>query len=178
MRFLLDMGVHLGVVSWLREEGHDVTHLRDEGLHRLADLGVFGKESKRTSSSHPDLRRASECFGASRHVQGELCLGNRFQTILPLRQIDDQRSAPPAHLPTATKVRARNASPVPLDPLDPRAPAAATGSGHPKWNTLALRRETYAVQNDPSGAFFPTRRRDSFGCSRCDCIASRRAAGQ
>lgn len=43
MRFLADMGVSMTVVAWLREEGHDATHLRDEGLHRLADGKIFTK---------------------------------------------------------------------------------------------------------------------------------------
>ena len=32
MRFLADMGISHHVVAWLRDEGHDATHLRDEGL--------------------------------------------------------------------------------------------------------------------------------------------------
>ncbi len=43
MRFLADMGVSAKVVSWLREHGHDATHLRDEGLQRLPDREIFGK---------------------------------------------------------------------------------------------------------------------------------------
>lgn len=43
MRFLADMGVSLKVVQWLREEGHDVTHLRDEGLQRLPNGDIFRK---------------------------------------------------------------------------------------------------------------------------------------
>jgi predicted nuclease of predicted toxin-antitoxin system len=35
MRFLADMGVDIRVVRWLRENGHDAKHLRDEGLHRI-----------------------------------------------------------------------------------------------------------------------------------------------
>ena len=43
MRFLADMGVSGRVVSWLREQGHDAIHLRDEGLQRLPDREIFGK---------------------------------------------------------------------------------------------------------------------------------------
>ena len=43
MRFLADMGVHLQVVEWLRREGHDVVHLRDEGLQRLPNGAIFDK---------------------------------------------------------------------------------------------------------------------------------------
>src|SRR5437879_315718 len=35
------MGVDQRVVDWLREQG--VAHLRDEGLHRMADEDVFAK---------------------------------------------------------------------------------------------------------------------------------------
>jgi predicted nuclease of predicted toxin-antitoxin system len=43
MRFLADMGLSLRVVEWLRKRGDDVVHLREHGLQRLADQGVFEK---------------------------------------------------------------------------------------------------------------------------------------
>jgi predicted nuclease of predicted toxin-antitoxin system len=43
MRFLADMGVSGRVVEWLRSQGHDATHLREEGLHRLPNGGIFDK---------------------------------------------------------------------------------------------------------------------------------------
>ncbi len=43
MRFLADMGVALRVVEWLRDEGHDAKHLRDEGLQRLSNGAIFEK---------------------------------------------------------------------------------------------------------------------------------------
>jgi predicted nuclease of predicted toxin-antitoxin system len=43
MRFLADMGVSLRVVSWLRELGHNVVHLRDECLQRLPNGDIFQK---------------------------------------------------------------------------------------------------------------------------------------
>lgn len=43
MRFLADMGVSQRVVEWLRSEGHDATHLRDEGLQRLPNGEIFAK---------------------------------------------------------------------------------------------------------------------------------------
>ncbi len=43
MRFLADMGVSLRVAEHLRHAGHDVVHLRDEGLQRLPDVSVFQK---------------------------------------------------------------------------------------------------------------------------------------
>ena len=43
MRFLADMGVSTGVVEWLRKEGHDAKHLRDERLHRMPNGEIFIK---------------------------------------------------------------------------------------------------------------------------------------
>ena len=43
MRFLADMGVSLQVVEWLRKEGHDIKHLRDENLQRLPNGDIFKK---------------------------------------------------------------------------------------------------------------------------------------
>jgi predicted nuclease of predicted toxin-antitoxin system len=43
LRFLADMGVATRVTEWLRRAGHDVRHLRDEGLYRLPDGDVFRK---------------------------------------------------------------------------------------------------------------------------------------
>ena len=41
MRFLLDMGVSTGVAQWLGTQGHDVVHLRDRGLQKLANGTIF-----------------------------------------------------------------------------------------------------------------------------------------
>jgi len=43
MRFLADMGVSQRVVTWLRAQGHDATHLRDEGLQQLENGDIFTK---------------------------------------------------------------------------------------------------------------------------------------
>ncbi|MGH7178536.1 MAG: DUF5615 family PIN-like protein [Tepidisphaeraceae bacterium] len=43
MRFLADMGVSQRVVAWLRNNAHDVVHLRDQKLERLDDLSIFQK---------------------------------------------------------------------------------------------------------------------------------------
>ena len=37
------MGVSIEVVRWLRSDGHDAVHLREESLQRLADPEVFRK---------------------------------------------------------------------------------------------------------------------------------------
>jgi predicted nuclease of predicted toxin-antitoxin system len=43
MRFLADMGIAAGVVSWLRSHEHDAVHLRDEGLQKLPNGLIFAK---------------------------------------------------------------------------------------------------------------------------------------
>ena len=43
MRFLADMGVSQRVVTWLQAQGHDATHLRDEGLQTLENGAIFTK---------------------------------------------------------------------------------------------------------------------------------------
>lgn len=43
IEFLADMGISLRTVSWLREQGYDVVHLRDEGLQTLSDQEILAK---------------------------------------------------------------------------------------------------------------------------------------
>jgi predicted nuclease of predicted toxin-antitoxin system len=43
MRFLADMGVAMRIVEWLRSQGHDVRHLREERLQRMTDSDIFLK---------------------------------------------------------------------------------------------------------------------------------------
>ena len=43
MRFLADMGVDIRVAEWLRNNGHDAKHLREEGLHRMPNGEIFTK---------------------------------------------------------------------------------------------------------------------------------------
>ena len=43
MRFLADMCMDVRVVSWLSSQGHNATHLRDEGLQRMPNGGIFEK---------------------------------------------------------------------------------------------------------------------------------------
>jgi predicted nuclease of predicted toxin-antitoxin system len=43
MRFIADMGVSWRVVEWLRANGHDAIHLREQQLHRLPNGGIFAK---------------------------------------------------------------------------------------------------------------------------------------
>ena len=43
MRFLADMCIDVRIVRWLREQGYDATHLRNEGLHRMPNGEIFNK---------------------------------------------------------------------------------------------------------------------------------------
>jgi len=43
VRFLADMGVAVRVADWLRAQGHDAVHLREENLQTLPDAEVFKK---------------------------------------------------------------------------------------------------------------------------------------
>jgi predicted nuclease of predicted toxin-antitoxin system len=43
VRFLADMCVDVRIVKWLRQNGHDATHLRDQGLHRIPNGDIFEK---------------------------------------------------------------------------------------------------------------------------------------
>lgn len=43
MKFLGDMGIAGSTVRWLKAQGHDAKHLRDEGLQRLPDDEIFAK---------------------------------------------------------------------------------------------------------------------------------------
>jgi len=43
MRFLVDACVDVRVAEWLRGQGHDAVHLREQGLQRLADGEIFRK---------------------------------------------------------------------------------------------------------------------------------------
>lgn len=43
IKFLADMGIAMRVIHWLREQGYDAIHLREEGLQRLPDKEIFEK---------------------------------------------------------------------------------------------------------------------------------------
>ena len=43
MRVIADMCMDVRVASWLNSQGHDATHLREEGLQRLPNGEIFDK---------------------------------------------------------------------------------------------------------------------------------------
>ena len=46
MKFLADMGISPRTVAFLRSQGHDAVHLRDQGLKRLHDSSILQKARK------------------------------------------------------------------------------------------------------------------------------------
>lgn len=46
MRFLADMGISQHTISWLRQQGFDTVHLREERLQRLPDNEVLAKAAR------------------------------------------------------------------------------------------------------------------------------------
>lgn len=43
MRFLADMGISQRTIEWLRRQGHEALHLREEHLERLPDEEILVK---------------------------------------------------------------------------------------------------------------------------------------
>jgi predicted nuclease of predicted toxin-antitoxin system len=43
LKFLVDACVDVRLTRWLRNQGHDARHLRDEGLQKLPDETIFAK---------------------------------------------------------------------------------------------------------------------------------------
>ena len=54
MKFLADMGISPRVVLSLRKQGHDATHLQEQGLGRMADAEILAKalQEKRILLTH------------------------------------------------------------------------------------------------------------------------------
>ena len=69
MKFLADMGISQSSVNWLRQNGNDVIHLREEGLHRATDAEIVEKATR-------ERRAILTCdldFGDLMATSGELC---------------------------------------------------------------------------------------------------------
>ena len=41
MKFLADMGISQKTVEWLRNQGYNIVHLREEGLQKLSDEAIL-----------------------------------------------------------------------------------------------------------------------------------------
>jgi hypothetical protein len=66
------MGVAIRIVDWLRTQGHDAKHLRDEGLQRTADRDVFrpairGRRRVKHASGPPAARADGLANGQGRN---------------------------------------------------------------------------------------------------------------
>lgn len=46
MRFLADMGISQSTVNWLRDNGYEAVHLKEEGLQRISDGEIVAKAMK------------------------------------------------------------------------------------------------------------------------------------
>ena len=46
MKFLADMNISLLTVEWLRSQGHDAAHVREQGLQRATDEYILDKARK------------------------------------------------------------------------------------------------------------------------------------
>ena len=74
MRFLADMGVPMGVVTWLRGQGHDVGHLRDKVSEIAALTGrvmtsVVSFRLRNTRTDHVIARLAAVLAASSADLE-------------------------------------------------------------------------------------------------------------
>lgn len=46
MKFLADMGISQTTINWLKENGYDAIHLREENLQRISDVEIIKKARK------------------------------------------------------------------------------------------------------------------------------------
>ena len=43
MKFLADMGISVATTAYLRSQGYDAVHLREQGLHKMEDPDILDK---------------------------------------------------------------------------------------------------------------------------------------
>jgi len=82
VRILVDMSVDIRVADWLRSQGHDAVHLRDERLHRMPNGEIFAKalsEDRIVVTSDLDF---GEIAAALKDTAGKVVL-LRLQTVGP-----------------------------------------------------------------------------------------------
>ena len=46
MKLLADVGISITTVRFLRDKGHDIVHLREQGLQRLPDAEIMEKATE------------------------------------------------------------------------------------------------------------------------------------
>lgn len=93
LRFLADMGVSWRVVEWLRSQGYDAKHLREEGLERLFDPDILASKDRTSSleklfkrdvarnSPASGQRRASRPYSLLKLTAGRPLSGWRTQVV-------------------------------------------------------------------------------------------------
>ena len=69
MKFLADMGLGRSTVAFLRAQGHDAVHLRDQGLQQLEDDEIVEKARAEgwVILTHPS--RSPMCLGTGRSAK-------------------------------------------------------------------------------------------------------------
>src|SRR5947208_1728439 len=70
MRFLADMGISMGALAWLRQQGYDATHLREQRLQRLPNGDIFTK----AAAEDPIILTFDMCARLTLVVLSILCL--------------------------------------------------------------------------------------------------------
>ena len=61
IRFLLDMGLAQSTGEFLRSQGHDAVHLRDQGLQRLPDERIVVKAQEEKLTGNVDSSGGALC---------------------------------------------------------------------------------------------------------------------
>ncbi len=97
MRFLVDMPLSVHIAQWLRQQGHDAVHLREEGLQRLPDDLI----AKKAATEHRTILTMDIGFG---HLLA--FAGAREPSVILFRLHDERPHTVQAllahHLPTLT----------------------------------------------------------------------------
>ena len=96
MRFLLDMGISVGVVAFLRNAGHDAEHLQDLGLGKLSDSEIlaYALRERRTVITH-DLDFANLLAASSSRLPSVIIF--RLRNMRPERVIQRLHTLLPSH---------------------------------------------------------------------------------
>jgi hypothetical protein len=108
MRFLADMGVSQQVVEWLRANGHDAIHLREEGLQRLPNGEIFQKAglAERDLGS---IRRTQHSPAKRKHCSDRR---REARTREPCRQGAEAQRSPSPYLRSYSNTARQNAGMV------------------------------------------------------------------
>jgi len=126
VRILVDMNVDIRVAEWLRDQGHDAVHLRDQGLHRMPNGEIFVKslsEDRVVLTSDLDF---GEIAAALKDTAGKVELlrlqnsraanvGRRLSSVLP--RVERDLAAGAVVIVEETRHRVRS---LPIGRTNPR----------------------------------------------------------